>query len=383
MKKILATVSLIALMVPTAFAKEAATVNVSALNVRADADITATLLGKLKQGTAISVEGKVLKDTWCRITFQEKEAYVACEYLTFTGTKPAEENPTEVKEETKPAEAAPSTTAPVTTTAPSFPLIRFITVPALNVRSSAAIEDNLVGQLSQGKRVEIMEKTATNWCRIEFAGKAAWISCMYVGKGEVTTETSSESMEKETPSTTTGATMPEKEETSNDKAADTGCSTSVKDFGALTMEVKTCAGQTAYQYGVRGNGVYKHTGTIDTTTMPVLELYAKGEEEPVMDAVMSLVSGTIPKEEQGKCVVRKIASPLTDQSKEVYGLVPTADYQKILDARSTNEVWATACGAYGTTGTKQYFVYQPAESKTIFAFVRPDGSFEPNSIVIR
>lgn len=371
MKKVLFAAVLLGLVLPTAFAMESATVNVSALNVRADADISADLLGKLPQGTTVSVEGKVLKNTWCRITYKEKEAYVACEYLTFGATKPAPK-----VEQPVATTPAPAPTPAAATPAPevTYPLIRYITVPTLNVRSSAAIvADNVLGKLPKGARVEILEKTTTNWCRIEFTGKVAWISCAYVGKGEPAPAVT-------TPTATETTMQPVASETA---PVQTGCTTSTKDFGALTMEVTTCAGQTEYQYGVRGNGVYKHTGTIDTSKAPILELYAKGEDEPVMDAVMSLVSGTIPKEEQGKCVVRKIASPLKDASKEVYGLVPTAEYQKVLDARAATENMAVPCGAYGTIGTKQYFVYQPAESKTIFAFVRPDGSFDANTIVIR
>lgn len=377
MKKFLVAATLLAMMTPVAFAADAATVNVSSLNVRADADLTADLVGKLSQGTEIQVEGKVLKDTWCRITFKTKEAYVACQYLTFgkATTAPAA---------TTPAASTGTTMAPTLT----FPLARVVAVPTLNVRATASITGDLLGKMTMGTSVSILEKSKDNWCRIEYTGKVAWLACAYLAKGEDMPTATATTPETTQPTTTsTGTTMAPTMPATIAPVVTvdaSGCTWTEKDFGAMTMQVAKCATGTQYNFGVRGNAVYKFTTSIDTPAgAPVLELYAKGEDEPIMDAVMSLVSGTIPQEEQGKCVVRKAASTLKDATKELYQLAPTADYQKVIDARRSNETNVTACGAYGQSNIPQYFEYHPGESKTIFAFARVDGSFDVNSIKIR
>lgn len=392
MKKILAALSIVALLTPSAFAADAATVNASALNVRADADLTADILGKLPNGAAVSVEGKVLKDKWCRISYKNQEAYVSCEFLTFTNAAPAATTPaatTPVTTTPAIATAPATTTTPAATatgttmtTAPVFPLDRVVTVPTLNVRSSGALTADVLGKLSMGASVSVLEKSTDNWCRIEFSGKVGWIACMYLAKADATaTAPAATAPATTTPATTaTGTTMPT---TVSTTSPGTGCSWQVQDFGSLTLQVKQCANQTAYKYGVRANGIYKYTSSIDTSSDPILELYSKGEDEPVQDAIMSLVAGTIPQDEKGKCVVRKAPSDLSDASKELYALVPTDDYQKIVDARMANETNVTACGEYGIGKVKQYFEYHPAESKVVFAFVRADGSFDLNAILIR
>lgn len=375
MKKVPAVVALLALlMTPVAQAADMGEVNVPVLNVRAEASTSSELLGKLAEGTNVQVDAK--KNDWCQVMFKSKKAFVACMYLNFE-TKKAEV--------TAPVTQPTTTTPAVTQPALKFPLTRVVTVSSLNVRSTATIAaDNIMGKLAMGTRLEVMEKSQDNWCRIEFTGKVAWVSCAYLAKAEylpVTTTPTVTSPTTTSTGTTMSTTQPMVDTTVSAKA---GCEWLLKDFTALTMQVEQCNGKQTFNYGVRGNGVYKFTTSIDTPTgAPVLELYAKSDDEPVMDAVMSLVSSTIPADEQGKCVVRKMSGNFSDQSKEMYALAPTADYQKVVDGRLANEPNFMACGAYGSIGGRQYFEYHPGESKTIFAFVRTDGMFNTDTIVIR
>lgn len=392
MKKILAVASLIALMsAPAAQAATLGEVNVPVLNVRAEASITGELLGQVTEGMNFEVAEQTTNN-WCKIMFKTKAAFVACQYLTLTSFVEAPA----ASSTTTPAPVVETTEKPVvteapTTTATGFPLVRVVTVPALNVRSSASVaEDNLLGKLAQNERVSVLEKNAQNWCKITFTGKTAWISCMYLAKAEdapkVTTPAAPAVTEdKETtetpvnnnPTISTGATLPSTPE---------GCVWSEQTFSVLSMKVQQCVAD-GFTFGVKGNAIYKYKGDLDTIALnPVLEVYAKGADEPVMDAVMSLVAGTIPADEQGKCLVQKAPYSLLDAKKELYVLAPTSAYQKVIDDRRANEKNVVACGEYGQHDIAQYFEYHPEQSKTLFAFVRSGEhgkDFDQNSIVIK
>jgi uncharacterized protein YgiM (DUF1202 family) len=56
------------------------TVMASYLNVRAAASMLGRRLGHLKFGSKVDVQSKV-GGTWCQITFNSNNAYIACRYL--------------------------------------------------------------------------------------------------------------------------------------------------------------------------------------------------------------------------------------------------------------------------------------------------------------
>lgn len=82
----------------------------------------------------------------------------------------------------------PATTAnkSTTTTTSAFP-VYYVTATTLNVRSAPAIEEqNVIGKLSYGTPVEILE-TVDGWYRITFNGVPGYISADYVSQTPVST----------------------------------------------------------------------------------------------------------------------------------------------------------------------------------------------------
>ena len=88
--------------------------------------------------------------------------------LTACSGKPSEENPDAV-----------TTTEEVTTTTTTARPVYYVTATSLNVRSEPNTDSAVLGQLSYGTTVEVLD-VVDGWCRISYTGLPAYVSAQYV-----------------------------------------------------------------------------------------------------------------------------------------------------------------------------------------------------------
>lgn len=128
------------------------------LNVRSSAGVANNLVGYLSTGDKVTVWSKSSDGLWCKISFKNSTAWVACRYLMKEGSH--EEPKHEDKDNGKDGMTVTS---------------------ALNVRSMPAVADNRIGYLNIGDKVWVKGKSSNDWwCKIEFKGQEAWVACQYL-----------------------------------------------------------------------------------------------------------------------------------------------------------------------------------------------------------
>ncbi|MFN7160967.1 MAG: SH3 domain-containing protein [Candidatus Gracilibacteria bacterium] len=129
------------------------------LNVRSSAGVANNLIGYLNTFDKVTVWSKSSDGAWCKISFKNSTAWVACRYLM------KEVNHEDKKDHDKNDNRKDGMTV----------------TSALNVRSTPAVADNRIGYLNIGDRVWVKEKSSNGlWCKIDFNGREAWIACAYL-----------------------------------------------------------------------------------------------------------------------------------------------------------------------------------------------------------
>lgn len=123
------------------------------VNVRAGATTDSKKLGTLNSGSKITLAGS--SGNWYQFKYQGKTAYISADYVRIT-------NESEIS---------------VTDYAA---VGKVVNTSSLNVRSGASADHALVGTLKGGAEVTITGKAATGWYRINFNGKAAYVSNSYI-----------------------------------------------------------------------------------------------------------------------------------------------------------------------------------------------------------
>ena len=131
--------------------KKNATVYATAdLNVRAQNNVSATVLGGVAAGSAISQTG-FTSDGWIQINYQGATAYVSADFVS-------EKKPLIVK--------SMSGTMYATT--------------EVYVRNSAGTDGAILGSLSTGSTVTVSGYTNNNWIRITYNGQTGYVSSDYL-----------------------------------------------------------------------------------------------------------------------------------------------------------------------------------------------------------
>ncbi|MCJ0400854.1 cell wall-binding protein Cwp14, partial [Clostridioides difficile] len=126
--------------------------NTDKVNIRNDATIEASVIGYLNNGDEVEVLD-VLKTGWVKIKYNEGIGYVSGSYLT--NNKPDNSN-----ENIK---------------------IKYVKEKdGLNVRKGPSTEDEKIGQLSYGSKVETVEMFATGWVKIKYNGGYGYVSNDYL-----------------------------------------------------------------------------------------------------------------------------------------------------------------------------------------------------------
>ncbi|WP_059171248.1 SH3 domain-containing protein [Bacillus sp. FJAT-27445] len=132
------------------------TVNADLLNVRSEASLTSTLIGKLANGTKVEVisEG----NGWALISFSGKKGWVSSEFLS---------SPVNETVQTAPKPAGVTGT---------------VTATALSVRNEGSLSGKIVATVNKGQTFNILAE-ANNWAKIEYMpGKAGWVAGWYLNK---------------------------------------------------------------------------------------------------------------------------------------------------------------------------------------------------------
>ncbi len=126
--------------------------NTDKVNIRNDATIEASVIGYLSNGDEVEVLD-VLKTGWVRIKYNEGIGYVSGSYLTNNKPNNSNEN---IK-------------------------IKYVKEKdGLNVRKGPSTEDEKIGHLSYGSKVETIEMFATGWVKIKYNGGYGYVSNDYL-----------------------------------------------------------------------------------------------------------------------------------------------------------------------------------------------------------
>lgn len=137
------------------------TITATSLNVRSTPSTQGQSLGSLKKGEQITVLSH--HNGWIEITFKNQQAWISSEYVklesgTGTSVPPAKSN---------------SNLSGITGT---------VTATSLNVRDSGSLNGKVIGSVSKGERVKILEEV-NGWVKIELhSGKKGWIAGWYIEK---------------------------------------------------------------------------------------------------------------------------------------------------------------------------------------------------------
>ncbi len=119
------------------------------INVRNSDSMTADKVGKLASGTQVEVLEK-LANGWCKIMYENKEAYVKTDYLNFIED------------------------------VSSVPVIGTVTANTnVNVRASADETAARLGVARGGESYELLE-TVDGWCKIKYEGQVGYVKAEFV-----------------------------------------------------------------------------------------------------------------------------------------------------------------------------------------------------------
>ena len=152
----------------------------NALNVRSGAGTSYSVLGSLSNGAKVEIVET--SGTWYKIKYGSGYGYVSKDYVTVSSSNNTTTPPT-----TQPETTPPSTTVQTGTVKVSN---------SLNVRSGAGTSYSVLGSLSNGAKVEIVETSGT-WYKIKYGSGYG-----YVSKDYITVSSSSNTTTKPESSTT-------------------------------------------------------------------------------------------------------------------------------------------------------------------------------------
>jgi N-acetylmuramoyl-L-alanine amidase len=140
-----------------------ATIKVDSLNVRSDASLQSSVIGKLQKGEKIEVVTST-KD-WVQFIFRGQKAWISSQFVQFDTKPPTNES----NKNENPPNALSG-------------IVGIVTANALNIRSDADLSGEIVGSVTKGKSFVILEEV-NNWSKIEFSPKQyGWVNTWYLDK---------------------------------------------------------------------------------------------------------------------------------------------------------------------------------------------------------
>ena len=121
-------------------------VNATSLNVRSGPSTSNSIIGKLSSGTEVEVIST--SNGWSKIKYDGGTGYVSSKYLSSSSTESS------------------------TTT-------KYVNATSLNVRSGPSTSSSIIGQLSNGEKVEVIS-TSDGWSKIKYNGQTGYVSSKYL-----------------------------------------------------------------------------------------------------------------------------------------------------------------------------------------------------------
>lgn len=144
-----------------------ATVNTSALRLRAGAGTGSAVLSMAYQGESV----EVLEDAgngWYKVSYNGVTGYMSGEYLSLNGTAaPAQ------------TAAASTQTAPAAASTAQSMRVNLGAGEVLNLRSGPSTQNAKVGAIPGGT-VLTVEETVDGWCKVTYNGKTGYVSGSYL-----------------------------------------------------------------------------------------------------------------------------------------------------------------------------------------------------------
>ena len=173
----------------TVAARSPVTVIVDALNVRASPSLQGNIIGSLAGGTQVTPAGQSTDGSWWKISYNGQDAYIYAQYATAGGTY-----------------GGSTSTATASATAPGNVTV---TSDYLNVRAGPGLDQQILGQLSNGATVQPTGKTSDGtWWQISYNNQVAYIFAAYTSTGgaaAATTSTTAATTSAPAPSGNVGA----------------------------------------------------------------------------------------------------------------------------------------------------------------------------------
>ena len=134
--------------------------NGAALNVRKSTSTSSTVLGSLSNGTQVTIVETL--NGWYKISYGSGYGYISSNYVSLSG-------------------ASTTSSSGYVKTSGS----------ALNVRKSASTSSTVLGSLSNGTQVEIVE-TLSGWYKIKYGSSYGYVSSSYISMTQGSTSTTTQ-----------------------------------------------------------------------------------------------------------------------------------------------------------------------------------------------
>jgi N-acetylmuramoyl-L-alanine amidase len=142
--------------------KKIGTVTADTINVRKDASESSPIIGKLANGTNVTITSK--QNNWLEISFSSIKGWVKAEFIE--------------------AQSSTSNDTPTTDTTGEYGTI---TAESLSVRSGSSLNASIIGAVSKGQKFAILGEN-NNWAKIEYkSGSFGWVSGWYLEKTSIST----------------------------------------------------------------------------------------------------------------------------------------------------------------------------------------------------
>ncbi|WP_434282471.1 SH3 domain-containing protein [Clostridium botulinum] len=131
----------------------------SVLNVRSSANLSSNIIGSLKHGSSVSILGKT--GSWYKIKYDSKTAYVSSSYISSSND----------------SNSSSDTSSNTSTSKGTVKLSS--TNSSLNLRENPSLSSKVLGGLSHGSSVDILDKTGS-WYKVKYGSKIGYVSSQFI-----------------------------------------------------------------------------------------------------------------------------------------------------------------------------------------------------------
>ena len=186
------------------FTKKTATVNASSLNVRSGKGTNNSIIGGVSQGQEIEVIEQDDGSGWTKVKIGDQEGYVSTKYISTDTSKPSNKSDDgssgiepslssdvdsvkdEIKDKPKDKpESKPTSSGDIPTVGISDKLNEnqnaIVTADSLKIRKGAGTNSDVLGYVSKGDNLEILESDkGSGWTKIKIGDQEGYVSTKYI-----------------------------------------------------------------------------------------------------------------------------------------------------------------------------------------------------------